>query len=117
MRQFHVFLAYATVAGFLLRAFGSFTHAQWVGGKLARIAPHVIDTLLLAIGVAMAVQLAISPLTGWLAAKLIGLVAYIGFGVLALRATAQPLKWVGLVGALTSVGYVFFVAFTRQVVH
>ena len=35
---------------------------------------------------------------GWLGAKLAGLAAYIGFGVLTLRSKGQGLKAVGLVG-------------------
>ena len=34
---------------------------------------------------------------------MIALLAYIGFGVLTLRATSQPLRLVGLVGALGAV--------------
>jgi uncharacterized membrane protein SirB2 len=77
----------------------------------------VIDTLLLLCGVVLAVQLRLDPLVhGWLAAKVLGLLAYIGFGVVAMRARATPVKLAGFVAALASVGYVFAVATTRQVI-
>ena len=115
LKTLHIILAYVTVAGFVLRGFWALTGAQdELQQKWVRIAPHVIDTLLLCLGVALVVQLSISPFEGWLAAKLFGLLAYIGFGVLTLRATARPAKIAGFVLALASVGYIFAVALTKQ---
>jgi len=107
-------LAYLTVLGFVVRGIWALTDSAFRSQKWVKIAPHVIDTLLLIVGVAMAVELAISPLEGWLAAKLVGLLAYIGFGVLTMRARTQSMKIVGFVGALASVGYIFAVAFARD---
>lgn len=54
---------------------------RWVG-----IVPHAIDTVLLASAIAMAFMIRQYPFTApWLTAKLIGLVVYIGLGVIALR--------------------------------
>lgn len=113
LKSLHIALAYLTVLGFVVRALWAFTDSPMRRGKWVRIAPHVIDTALLVLGVAMAFQLGLSPVSGWLGAKLLGLLAYIGFGVLTLRAGSAPLRIVGLVGALASVGYVFAVAFAR----
>jgi uncharacterized membrane protein SirB2 len=115
LKALHVTLAYLTVAGFILRAFWTLSGSPLRQQKWVKIAPHFVDTLLLVMGVALAVQLSISPFAGWLAAKLLGLLAYIGFGVLTMRAPSRPLQAVGLCGALASVGYIFAVAFTRQV--
>lgn len=114
LKTIHLTLAYATVLGFVVRGFWSLTDSALRSQKWVKIVPHVIDTLLLVLGVAMAVQLSISPLEGWLAAKLVGLLAYIGFGVLTMRAAGTPAKLVGFVGALASVGYIFAVAFARN---
>ena len=114
LRSIHLILAYLTVLGFVVRGLWSMTGSAYLSQKWVKIAPHVIDTLLLALGIAMAISLSISPLEGWLAAKLVGLVAYIGFGVLTMRAPGVGLKVVGFVGALTSVGYIFAVAFARS---
>ena len=120
LKSMHVMLAYATVVGFILRAFWSLSANQasraLARTKAARVLPHVIDTALLGIGAALAVMAQIPLLEGWLGAKLAGLAAYIGFGVLTLRGRSTALKSIGLVGALLSVGYVLAVAFTRQAV-
>ncbi len=115
LKGLHVALAYLTVAGFIIRGFWALTGSDMRQQKWVKIAPHVVDTLLLLLGVALAVQLSLSPVSGWLGAKLVGLLAYIGFGVLTMRAGSRPLQAVGFVGALASVGYIFAVAFTRQV--
>ncbi len=114
LKLFHIALAYLTVAGFLLRAFWALTASPLREARLVKIAPHVIDTLLLVLGVMLALNLSMSPFSGWLGAKLIGLLAYIGFGVLTMRGGTRPLKLLGLAGALLSVGYIFAVAFTRS---
>ena len=107
-------LAYLTVIGFVLRAVWSLTDSPLKSNKLTKILPHVVDTLLLVLGVVMAYQLSLSPFEGWLAAKLVGLLAYIGFGVVTMRAPGLAAKLLGLVGALVSVGYIFAVAFSRN---
>jgi uncharacterized membrane protein SirB2 len=113
-RSLHVLLAYLTVVGFLLRAVWAFTDSPIKNHKLVKVLPHVVDTLLLVLGVVMAYQLSISPFSGWLFAKLVGLVAYIGFGVLTMRGSTTETKVLGLAGALVSVGYIFAVAFSRN---
>jgi uncharacterized membrane protein SirB2 len=114
LKSLHVGLAYLTVLGFVVRALWAFADSPMRRAKWVRIVPHLIDTLLLVLGVAMAFQLGLSPVSGWLGAKLAGLFVYIGFGVLTLRATTTPLRIVGFVGAILAVGYVFAVAFSRD---
>lgn len=54
--------------------------------KVWRIAPHVMDTLLLGSGLALAAMLQLSPHAApWFAVKLILVVVYIGLGILAFR--------------------------------
>jgi len=114
IKTLHFTLAFLTVAGFVIRAGWSYAHPQMLQQTWVRIAPHVIDTLLLLLGVWLAFNLADGPWQGWLGAKLLGLLAYIGFGVLTLRGSGA-LKHLGVIGALASVGYIFLVAFSREV--
>jgi len=115
IKSLHVALAYLTVAGFFARGILSLVESPIRQQKWLRIAPHVIDTLLLLFGIVLAVQLSISPLVhGWLAAKIIGLIVYIGFGVMAMRAPRRPLKVVGFVLAPLAAFYIFAVAYTRD---
>ncbi len=111
---FHITLAYLTVAGFVIRGGWKLTGSGLAQENWVRIAPHVIDTALLSLGVALAVRMSLSPFSGWLAAKLVGLLCYIGFGMLAMRASRKPWQVAGFVGALVSVSYVFAVAFSRS---
>ena len=115
IKMLHITLAYLTVIGFVMRAGWSFVSPEMLQQKWVRITPHVIDTFLLLLGVALAFNLADGVLQGWLIAKLLGLLAYIGFGVMCLRGTGTT-RVVGLIGALLSVCYIFLVAFTRQIV-
>jgi uncharacterized membrane protein SirB2 len=116
LKEFHVAFAYLTVASFAIRGLLSIAESPMRNAKWMRIAPHVIDTFLLLFGIALAVTLSLSPLAnGWLMAKIVGLVAYVGFGVMAMRARTRPLKIVGFVLAIASVGYIFAVAYSKQV--
>ena len=116
IREFHVGFAYLTLASFAIRGLLSIAESPLRNARWMRIAPHVIDTFLLLFGIALAVTLSLSPLAnGWLMAKIVGLVAYIGFGVMAMRARSKPLKILGFVLAIASVGYIFAVAYSKQV--
>ncbi len=116
LKDFHVAFAYITVAGFTVRGLMSIADSPLRNAKWLRIAPHVVDTLLLAFGIALAVSLSLSPLTnGWLMAKIIGLIFYIVFGVITMRARSRPLKILAFIAAIASVGYIFAVAFSKQV--
>lgn len=54
---------------------------RWV-----KIAPHIIDTILLGSAITLAVLLGLSPFTApWLAAKIIALLLYIVLGSIALK--------------------------------
>lgn len=114
VRNLHVLLAYVTVIGFIVRAGMAFTGSSALSGKAAKILPHVIDTMLLVCGLLLVFGLGHSFSEGWLTAKLLALLAYIGFGVLTLRAGSVPLRLVGVAGALASVGYIFLVALSRN---
>lgn len=114
LKSIHIVLAYLTVIGFVVRGMWSLADSPFRYGRWVKVVPHVIDSVLLVLGVVMAVRLSISPMQGWLAAKLGGLVTYIGFGVLTMRAGSTRLKAAGFVGALSSVGYIFAVAFARD---
>jgi uncharacterized membrane protein SirB2 len=116
LKDLHVAFAYLTVASFVARGLLSIAESPLRNAKWIKIAPHVIDTFLLLFGIALAVTLAISPLAnGWLMAKIVALVAYIGFGVMAMRAKTRRLKIVGFVAAIAAVGYIFAVAYSKQV--
>ena len=86
LKQAHVVLALVSVCGFVLRWYWKRTEHPLASTRAVRIVPHVIDTLFLAAGVAMAVMIGQYPLThGWLTAKVGGLLLYILLGMVAMH--------------------------------
>ncbi len=72
--------------GFVLRGIASLKGAQWTQGRVAKTLPHVVDTVLLASAITLAVLLKINPAHApWLTAKILGLFLYIGLGMVTLR--------------------------------
>lgn len=89
----------------------AFLRQRWV-----KIVPHVIDTVLLASAVALAVLVHQYPfVNGWLTAKVIGLVVYIGLGTVALkRGGTRKMRIAALLAAQAVFFYIVAVAVTRQ---
>ena len=83
---------------------------RWV-----RIAPHLIDTLLLLSGVTLVVHYRIYPTEqAWLAAKLLALVVYIVVGSIALkRGKTRAVRVTAFFAALIVFAYMLAVANTR----
>ncbi len=74
------------------------------------------DTLLLCAAITLAVMSGQYPLQqSWLTAKILALVAYVGFGVVALRPTTPPRRRkVAFVLALLTVAYIVGVAISKS---
>ena len=89
-----------------------FLQKKWV-----KIVPHIIDTVLLLSAIWLCVILAQYPfVNGWLTFKVIGVIAYIGLGMIALkRVKTPPLKWGAFLAALVVLGLTAKVAVTKQV--
>lgn len=89
----------------------SFLQKKWV-----KVVPHIIDTVLLGSAIWLCVILSQYPIVnGWLTAKVIGVVGYILFGLLALKSETPAKKWGGFAGALIVLGVTAKVAITKQV--
>ena len=103
-------------AGFFARGLGVLLGATWVRGRTARSLPHGVDSVLLLSALALAWQLRLDPLaTPWLLAKIVGLVAYIALGVLALRTgRSRGQRAAAWLAALAVFGYIVSVAVTKH---
>jgi len=99
--------------GFLIRAGWAYRASELLQQTWVRVVPHIVDTLLLILGVVLALNLSGGLTQGWITFKLLALVAYIGFGVMTLRGRDQ-VRNIGLVGAITAFIYMLLVAFSRQ---
>lgn len=85
-------------------------------GWIFKVLPHVVDSLLLACGVWLAVILRLDPLrTPWLGVKLLCVLAYILLGILAFRLRGpRYLKLALLVAALLLFGFIVSIALTHD---
>lgn len=116
VRTFHETAVAVSVTGFAARAAAGLAGARWARGRLARTLPHVVDTALLVSALMMVTTLRVNPFaTPWLAAKLCGLVVYIGLGVVALRPGLPRAARAGAgLAALAVAGWIVSVAFTKN---
>ena len=102
--------------GFVARGAGTLAGAGWTRGRIARSLPHVVDTVLLLSALALVWLLRLNLVTApWLMAKIAGLVAYIGLGMVALRpGTPRPVRAVAWLAALAVFAYIVSVAITKS---
>ncbi len=96
----HVSTVILSYALFFTRGLWMIQDSPALRRRWIRIVPHVVDTLLLASGVTLAIRIRQYPLVDpWLTAKLIGLLVYIALGLVALRLgrrrSARIAAWVG----------------------
>jgi len=110
-------LAVFSIGLFTLRFILLLLESKKLNSKWLKISPHIIDTLLLTIGVVMAVKLSINPLEQlWLAEKLLAIAAYIFTGYYTLKlARNRTMQIIGYLGAMGWVMLVFRLAMTREV--
>ncbi len=115
IKPLHVTLAALTGAGLLARGLLALRAGAPPRGRLARIAPHVVDTLLLASGLSMAIALGVTPAQPWFGAKMAALLAYIVLGVITLRfARSTGARIAALGAAMTAFAYIVATAVTRD---
>lgn len=112
LKQAHVTLVLLSLAGFVLRGWWMLQESALLKRPMTRVLPHVVDTLLLASGIGLAVWAALNPLSHpWLMAKLVALLAYILLGTLALkRGRSRAIRTGALAAALVAYGYMLAVA-------
>jgi uncharacterized membrane protein SirB2 len=116
IKSIHLGAVALSGAGFFARGAGALAGAAWVRGRVARTLPHVVDTVLLLSAVTLAWMMRLSPASApWLAAKIAGLLVYIGLGLLALR-PGRPLlvRGAAFLGALATFAWIVSVAVTKQ---
>lgn len=112
----HITLALVSVGYFMVRATWSVFDSPVLNNRWVRISPHVIDTLLLASAIYLAVASGQYPFQQpWLSAKLAALVAYILLGTFAIRRGRTPLvRGLCALLAIAVFAYMVAVAFYRS---
>jgi len=117
IKVIHLVCVTLSFAGFLIRGIWMLMESDQLQKRWVRMAPHLIDTLLLASAVILAVQMHLSPFEQpWLMAKIIALLAYIGLGMVALRfgRTRRTRLFAWLLGLATML-YIIAVAMSKSV--
>ncbi len=117
LRLVHVGTVYVTLALFVLRGLWMVLDSPRLKQRWVRIVPHVNDTLLLTAAIGMLVVAGLNPLDQpWLIAKIVGLLAYIVLGSVALkRGRTKPIRVMAFIAALGVFAYIVAVAVTKQV--
>ncbi|MBS1143050.1 MAG: Invasion expression up-regulator, SirB [Proteobacteria bacterium] len=116
LKHLHVTCVVLSGLGFCLRGWWMLRDSPLRQHRLTRVLPHIVDTLLLGSALSMAWLSGQYPFVhGWLTAKLVGLIAYILLGTMALkrgRTKAIRARYLGL--AIVAYGYIVSVALTRN---
>ena len=112
----HVSCVVASYALFVVRGLWMMRESPHLQQPWVRILPHVVDTILLASAVALAVMSHQYPLAnGWLTAKVAGLLIYIALGTVALkRGKTRRVRVTAWLAAQAVFVYIVAVAITRQ---
>ena len=115
-RDLHIGSVIVSITLFVLRGGLMLAGSRWLSHPALRVAPHVVDTLLLT-GALWLVHLTHrAPLAEpWLLAKIGGLVAYVVLGSLALRRGRTPaVRAARLAAALAIVAWIVSIARVRD---
>jgi uncharacterized membrane protein SirB2 len=116
IRTLHIACAVVSIAGFALRGALMLAGSPLLNHRFVRIAPHVVDTVLLASAVWLAWFLGQAPFVhAWITAKVLALLAYIALGMLALRrGRSKAVRAAAFGAALAAAAYIVAVALTRD---
>ena len=116
LKYLHVACVLFSGTGFILRGAWMMQGSPMLARRWVRVLPHVLDTALLASAIALALRSAQYPLVhAWLTAKVLGLVAYIVLGTIALKRGRTPaIRVAAFCGALLVFAYIVAVAMTKS---
>lgn len=116
LKHIHITCVALSYSLFFLRGVWMLNESPSLQKRWVRVAPHAVDTVLLASAITLAWQLGISPLsTPWLAAKIVALLLYIAIGTIALkRGQTKRLRLFAWIAAQMVFFYMVSVAVTHD---
>ncbi len=116
VRTVHIGCAIITAAGFTLRGAWMMLDSPLLQHRLAKILPHIVDTLLLLSAITLVVMSRQYPGVNWIGLKIFLLLAYILFGTFALkRGRTRRTRVACFAGALVCLAGIFASAMVRPV--
>jgi uncharacterized membrane protein SirB2 len=114
----HLHITSVVLSGslFLLRGIWMLRDSSMLTRRWTRILPHCIDTVLLGSALVLAMWSGQYPIAQpWLTAKLLGLVAYVALGTIALkRGRTRQVRFAAFIAALAVLAYIVSVAVTKR---
>lgn len=115
-KHLHLTAVALSILFFIFRFIWSQFDANALSKKWVKIAPHIIDTILLASAIWLCIILSQYPLVNaWLTFKVIGVVLYIVFGLFALKKAKTAVgRWAFFVAAIAVLMATAMVAVTKQ---
>ncbi len=115
IKGIHLGCVIATFVMFFGRGVFMLADSALLNRRVLRVLPHVNDTVLLASAIALSLMSGQYPIAqGWLTAKVVGLLAYIGIGMFAFRRGTRRTRIAAWLAALAVFFYIVGVAFTRD---
>lgn len=109
IKTLHISLALLSLTGFVIRGWWAIIGSSHLQLHWVKIAPHLVDTLLLTTAILLMIILGQHPGNqAWITTKLIALVFYIGFGTLAIK-RAPTAKSRAIFFALAILTFVFII--------
>jgi len=116
LKMIHVTSVIISYMLFSLRGIWMMQGSLALKQRWAKIGPHLVDTVLLTSAIALAVRIDQDPIHDrWLSAKVLGLLLYIGLGMIALRfGKTRPARVSAWIAAQLVFFYIVLVAVTKN---
>ncbi|HXU94730.1 MAG TPA: SirB2 family protein [Gallionella sp.] len=116
LKHLHITCVALSYSLFFVRGVWMLRGTLALRGRWVRIAPHMVDSVLLVSAVTLAVKMGISPMSApWLIAKIIALLLYIALGAVALRrGRTQRIRLAAWLSAQAVFFYIVSVAVTHD---
>ena len=116
VKYVHVISVVLSLTGFFLRGILMMRDSPLLAERWIRVVPHINDTVLLVAALSLAAMSGQYPfVVGWVTAKVLGVIAYIILGALALRdAGTRRMRIACWLASLAVFGWIVSVALTRQ---
>ena len=115
LKHIHLLALALSFAAFFIRGILMMRQSPVAKHRAFLIAPHIISTLLIASGIALAVTMHLSPSTQpWLVAKMVALVVYIVLGVMTFKHPKLAVRKILWLLALSVFAYIVSVARSKN---
>ncbi len=116
LKHLHLTAVAISITFFLVRGLGMMIDAKWLQLKVVKILPHIVDTILLVSALLLTVAIQQYPFQeAWLTAKVVGLVIYIGLGLVALKlGRTKAVRVLAFFAALLVFAYIASVAIAHS---